>query len=190
MKKLLIIILFFMVSCGQVPETRYFTIDYDFAGADSAEGKGMLYIRKFKSDPIYFQDKLIYKTSRYELKFDNYRRWVLVPADLLTFKAAEHLRRTGLFEWVTLITPHEHECLALNGTIKNFEEYVENNKRMVIVTILFDLQKDQESDLFWAKEISSTVPIKNPGAEGIIQAMSKATQQVFDELANNLRDVH
>ncbi len=189
MKRLFLIVLLFLVSCGNVPETRYFTIDYDFTKPGSTHGKGVLYIKKFKSDPIYFQDKLIYKTSRYEIKFDNYRRWVLAPSDLLTYKAAEHLRRAGLFEWVSLVTPRDKECLTLDGTLKNFEEFVENGKRAVKVTILFELEKNLDDGFFWVKEISSTVPINNPGIDGIIQSMSAATQNVFDELAEDLKNM-
>jgi len=189
MKKLLLIVLLFLISCGQIPETRYFTIDYDYTTPGSTGGKGMLFIKKIKSDPVYFQDKLIYKSSRYEIKFDNYRRWVLSPADMLTYKAAEHLRRKDLFERVTLVTPQQQECLVLSGLLKNFEEFVENNKRLAKVTILFKLQKNQDNKIIWEKEISSTVPINDPGVEGIIRSMSQATKQVFDELSENLSDL-
>ncbi|MBN2412044.1 membrane integrity-associated transporter subunit PqiC [candidate division KSB1 bacterium] len=189
MKRLFLIVMLFLVSCGSVPETRYFTIDYDFTTHGSTDSKGVLFIKKFKSDPIYFQDKLIYKTSRYEIKFDNYRRWALAPSDLLTYKAAEHLRQAGLFKWITLITPRDKECLTLGGTLKNFEEFVENGKRAAKVTILFELEKNQDKGFLWVKEISSTVPINNPGSEGIIQSMSTATQKVFDELAENLKNL-
>ena len=189
MKKLLLIVLLFILSCGQIPETRYFTIDYDYTMTGSTGSKGVLFIKKFTSDPIYFQDKLIYKTSRYEIKFDNYRRWVLAPSEMLKYKVTEHLRQSGLFDWVTMVTPREQEYLALSGTLKNFEELVENEKRMVKVTIFFQLQKHQDDKFIWSKEISSTVPINNFGVEGIIQSMSMATQQVFDKLAEHLSNL-
>ena len=189
MKKLLLIFMLFLLSCGQVPETRYFTIDYDYSMTGQSGGKGLLLIKKFKSDPVYFQDKLIYKTSRYEIKFDNYRRWVLAPSEMLTYKAAEHLRRAGIFERVTTITPRNKEFLILSGMLKNFEEFVENEKRIARVTVFFKLKKNHDETFIWTKEISSTVPIHNSGIEGIIESMSKATQQVFDELTGNLSDL-
>ena len=108
---------------------------------------------------------------------------------MLTHKAAEHLRRAGLYDWVTLVPPREKQNLTLNGTLKNFEELVVNEKRMAKVTIHFELQNSQPNELVWSKEISSSVPIENSGVDGIVQAMSTATQQVFDELARNLGDL-
>ncbi|HPG40631.1 MAG TPA: ABC-type transport auxiliary lipoprotein family protein [bacterium] len=186
MKKFAVLALLLVCACGQIPQTRYFTIDYDYQNGKSAAGNGVLYIKKFKSEPLYFQDKLIYKTSRYEVKFDNYRRWVLTPADLLTQKAAEHLDHAGLYTRVTLNPPTDRVCYTLESTVKNFEEIVENNQRYALVTILFELEQNEQSGIVWAEQFTARTPIIEKGEEGIIAAMSASTRQVFDELVVKL----
>ncbi len=186
MKKFIIIALLFICSCGQIPQTRYYTIDYDYADSGKADGKGVLFVKKFKSEPLYFQDKLIYKTSRYEVKFDNYRRWVLTPADMLTLKAVDHLGHSGLFTRVTLNPPDDKICYTLESTVKNFEEVIENMQRFALVTILFELEHAEQFGVVWAEQLTARTPITGAGEESIIAAMSASTRQVFDELVIKL----
>ena len=68
------------------------------------------------------------------------------------------------------------------GTIKQFEEYEENNSKYAIVSILFELTNATEKEMIWSKLLSKKVLISGADIDGIVRAMSEATQQVFDEL--------
>ena len=187
MKKL--VLLFFLVafiSCGKLPETRYFTLNYDMEQQPEA-GHGILFVKKFQTDPIYNNDKMIYKVSDYEVKFDNYRRWVLTPGDMLTVQATDHLRHSGMFDWVTNLPPRNREYKVLDGRVIHFEEIYEKEKRFVDVGIVFAMYLSHSEVPVLNKTIEQRVEITQPGVNGIVSAMSKATQMVLDQLVSDLK---
>ena len=92
-----ILVFLLLLSCGRVPESRYFTVDYSLPQRGAADGRGILFVQSFTADDVHAQDKLVYRTSDYEVKLDHYRRWISSPTEMLTKKATEHLREMAIF---------------------------------------------------------------------------------------------
>ncbi len=190
MKKYLLgfIATLFLMSCGHIPETHYFTINYPLVSSQNANGHGVIWVRKYDSDPLYSQDKFVYKTSEYEVKFDNYRRWVSTPVELLTLQTVEHLRASGAFANVTLFQPRQDTYLYLSGRIKKFEEVWWGDEHLADVALWINVAKAPEHETVWSGLLEQKVKIDGPSENAILRAMSKAVQNTLNELVEKVHE--
>jgi uncharacterized lipoprotein YmbA len=180
-----IVVLF---SCGHVPQTHYYTLDYPLAVDEHPARSGTLYVAKYKTEPPHDQDMLIYRPSPFQVKFDHYHRWIMSPADLLTQKTVDHLRALALFDRISLEPPRSSNCTMLSGTVKQFEEVIRGSARIARVELWIEICdfRNRNSDRLWSGSLSGETRIIEEGAEGIIKAMSQSTKQVLDDLADKL----
>jgi len=184
-----LIFVLFLISCGHVPETHYFTIDYPLVSAENANGHGILWVKKFDSDYLYSQDKFVYQISDYEVKFDNYRRWVSGPAELLTLQAVAHLRASGAFKRVTMVQPRSRNWLVLSGRIKKFQENVKGTDHSAQVALWLQVTSVPERKLIWSGLLQQKVPIEGGSEDAILKAMSQAVQNIYSDLVMKLETI-
>ncbi len=186
MKKMIMLLaLLPLLYCSRMPEIRYFTINYEFEKTSDTK-YDVLFVKNFKTEPIYNSDKLVYRVSDYEIKFDHYRRWVLTPAEMLSVQTLNDLRKSGLFNWVTDVLPRQKDFLRLEGMVLQFEETQQNGQRYANIKVLFSLHENETDDLRWNKELGANVLIDSPDSEGIVKATSQAVKLTMEQLVDEL----
>ena len=175
-----------LVACGKVPETHYYTLELEQLADASAKIGELLHVQPFDATSVLKYDKLMYKTSRYEIKYDAYRRWAATPSTLLSEKAVEYFQDSQLFDQVVMDMPTLKDGYSLFGFVNHFEESLKDGKRIALVSISFDVYNLSDRKRELHKSIESTAPIDGETIESIMGAMSNATQSVFDQLANDM----
>lgn len=173
-----------VVSCGKVPESHYYTLEFSKLAQQDQHIDALLHIQAFDASSILKYDKLAYKASQYEIKYDAYRRWAAAPSTLLSEKAVEYFRTSGLFNQVVSDAPIGVKGYSLFGCVNHFEESLQDGQRVALVSIdfsIYDLAGDRK--LTRHKSITKSAPIQEESIEGIMNAMSNAVQSVFDDLA-------
>ncbi|MBN1562171.1 membrane integrity-associated transporter subunit PqiC [candidate division KSB1 bacterium] len=179
----------FLLTCGRTPETHYFTLEWQqLSNADLQRG-GVLHIQNFDATPMLKNDKMIYKTSRYQIKYDNYRRWVMAPNSLLTYKAAEYFVESGLFDSVVFDIPRGSDSLSLFGRVNHFEEIDCDGEHKVVVSISFELTSVDTREPLLHTTIEKQAPVAGGAVDDIVAAMSQATKLVFDDLASKIAEL-
>lgn len=178
-----------LAACGNVPETKYFTIEWQKLSATTTTGKDILHIQPFDAAPMLKYDKMMYKTSMYEVKYDNFRRWAVAPGTLLSYKAAEYFQKTGLFDSVVLELPSGTQSYSLLGYVNHFEEIDYNNKHSVFVSVTFELTNFESRQPLLTTTIEKQVDVKAHSADAIVAAMSEAVKLVFDDLSTNIETI-
>jgi uncharacterized lipoprotein YmbA len=186
---LLCCFLMVMVSCGHMPESRYYTIDYSAPVNSTAAGRGVLFVQAFTADELYAQDMLVYKDSAYEVKFDHYRRWITPPADMLTQKAVEHFRSLAIFERVTIFPPRTNQYLTLSSRVNKFEEIDGPANQTAKVALWVEVENSEKHDILWSGSLAAEQSIAEKTPDGIVRAMSEATRKVFDQLGEKLKQI-
>jgi ABC-type uncharacterized transport system auxiliary subunit len=174
------------LACGSAPETRYFSVYYDVPMVSAKAGSKVLFVQKLTANPLLRTDKMIYKPSKYEYKFDYYRRWVEEPADMLTFLLVRHLRARGTFKDVTLAPLRSQAFYMLTGQLRRFEETFENGKHLARISLAIKVQDMKTQDMLFDDTLDSYSEISRPGEEGILDAMSEATKSLLDDLTEKL----
>jgi ABC-type uncharacterized transport system auxiliary subunit len=186
-KNLLLIFVFAMLNaCGNVPETHYYTVELKQLSQQNEHIGALLHIQAFDASTVLKYDKLMYKTSPYEIKYDAYRRWVATPSTLLSEKAVEYFRQSLLFDHVVMDMPQSREGYSLFGYVNHFEESLKNGQRLAVVSVAFDVYNLANRKLELHKNITQSAPIQNSTIDGIMAAMSSSVQSVFDELAKEM----
>jgi len=174
-----------VVSCGKVPETHYYTLEFKKLAQQEQHIDALLHIQAFNASSMLKYDKLVYKTSPYEIKYDAYRRWAATPSTLLSEKAFEYFRDADLFNQVVADAPIGVKGYSLYGCVNHFEESLQDGQRVALVSIdfnIYDLATNRK--VARHKSITKSAPILEESIEGIMNAMSSAVQAVFDDLTN------
>lgn len=179
-------VLLLFSACGQPPQTRYYTVEYQLLSQPQPVNPLPLFIRNFDAGPLLDQDHLLYKTSSYELKLDPYRRWILPPHQLLTDKARDYFQRRGIFSKVLYQIPPNREAYELVGHVQHFEEIAFGSQHSVHVAVWFELSHVGSKTVALSQVFEKSVTIVGDQPEDIIKAMSEATLAVLDDLASAL----
>ncbi|MBN1465706.1 membrane integrity-associated transporter subunit PqiC [candidate division KSB1 bacterium] len=178
-----------LLACGKTPETQYFTLEWQQLAAEQPPIGGVLHIQNFDAAPMLKNDKMTYKTSLYQIKYDNFRRWVMTPSTLLTHKAAEYFMQSGLFESVVLDVPRNSDSLSLFGRVNHFEEIDYGEGHHVRISISFELTDFDKREPLLNATIDKQAPVAAGAVEDIVAAMSQATKLVFDDLASKIAEL-
>ena len=109
---------------GNVPETRYFVIDYTL---ETSRNSGPVIpvsvgVDKFRSDAVYRTDKIVFRKVPYQVEFYPYERWGARPEEIVTDRMIDHLLATNRFREVIRATSGANSDYLVRGRVKRFEE--------------------------------------------------------------------
>ncbi len=188
MKKCVLWLLIFIVfSCGHVPPTHYYLLDISRPQASTAKKNAMLWIKEVSADAVHVQDRLIYRTSAFEIQYDPYRRWALTPTDMVKQEIMDYLRYTGLFSRISdRPSSLEQNFKSLSIRIREFEEYTSTAKRCGRVAFHVQIAEGVEDKLAWEGVLEAEADIKGSDAQAIVQAMSQAMEKTLQQLLEKL----
>jgi len=181
-------LLFF--ACGHAPQTRYFLIDVPRPKQVRAAKDTDLWLKEVRTDAVHNQDRLIYRTSPYEIHYDSYRRWALAPVEMVKQSTLDYLGRVGLFRQVAENLPNRQQpywCLSL--TIRQFEEVLTGTQRFARVALQVGVEEGLAGLSLWEGEVMAEAPIQGQDTEAIIQAMSTATEKTLQQLTAQLTKI-
>jgi ABC-type uncharacterized transport system auxiliary subunit len=178
-----LIILAFLFGCSNMPETRYFTLSHQSAENQAVSSDKVLIVKQFKSEPIYQQEKFVYRPSEYEVKFDHYRRWVQSPPQILTSRLIEYLKGRNDFKFVSSEIHRNEGYFQLDCKLIQFEEIISGSKRNATVGINYKLVKMPQGKMLACGSLTKIEMISGTDAEDIVKALSIAIFNIFNELA-------
>jgi uncharacterized lipoprotein YmbA len=189
-RKQLFVLLFLLLACGHVPQTRYFLVDVPAPARATAGKQVTLWIKAVDADAVHGQDRLLYRTSEYEVHYDPYRRWALMPAEMIQQKVLDYLRQSSLFRHVTERMPEPGVAVwSATITIRQFEEVVTSRGRVGRVAMRWQVNEGQSAKIVWEGEVQAEAAIQGSDAEGIIQAISKATESTLQQALQKLQSL-
>ncbi|MBN1999405.1 hypothetical protein JW935_17740 [candidate division KSB1 bacterium] len=178
-----------LFSCAGAPPIRYFTVDFQSTQKNDPKNRQVLYIQPFTGTQMYEQDRMIYKPSTHEITFDHYRRWISSPVVLMRQKSVDVIRGAGLFDRVCTELTDVPECLVLECRITRFEEVNLGTGHEMQAGLWVEISKWPGNRLLWQGELEGRTAVENISTEGIVKAMSKATERVLEQLVSTLKTV-
>ncbi|NLP09115.1 hypothetical protein GX408_01835, partial [bacterium] len=125
-----------LVACGHVPQTRYYVIAAPEPQPGAVKKELVLRLAPVTADAVHAQDRLIFRTSDYEVQFDPYRRWALAPNEMIQQSAMDFFTKAGAFKRVTASLPDPQERFwSLALAVRAFEEIVTPKRRFGRVSL-------------------------------------------------------
>jgi len=175
---------FFVLSgCAAVPETHYYTFQPTLAEAPHAPERASypfgLKVESFDGDAPYQQEKIVYRTSPYEVNFYEYRRWLRPPTELVAEQAIKQLNASRLFRSIQTGSFDATTRYVLEGRVLMFDQWYSEPKRSTVrVVIRYRLSDaDQEQGVLWDETFETAAATPNMEIIEVIKAFETAMQE-------------
>ncbi len=158
---------FFILSgCAGVPDTHYYTFQPTLVESpqepDQTSYPFGLYVESYGGDVPYQQDKIVFRSSAYEIKFYEYHLWLRPPTELVTEQVLKQLSASRLFRSVQEGSFDASTRYILEGRVLMFDQWYTEQKRSIVrVGIRYRLLNPElEQDILWDEtiETASTTP--------------------------------
>jgi len=176
-----------LVSCGHVPQTRYYLIAVPDPQPGVLKKELVLRLTSVSADAVHSQDRLIFRTSDYEVQFDPYRRWALAPTEMIQQSALDFFAKAGAFKRVTASLPDAQERFwSLALAVRAFDEIVTPERRFGRVSLQARVSEGMRDLPIWEGTLTAEETIQGTDANAIIRALSLATEKALQQLIEQL----
>ncbi|PID57079.1 hypothetical protein CSB45_09185 [candidate division KSB3 bacterium] len=174
-------VLLSLTACTSVPITHYYTFQPSLKVAPQAtesvaSSPFSLRVESFGGDIPYQQDKIIFRTSAYEVNFYEYHQWLRPPAELVTERVLDLAGASGLFQHVFEEESGELTRYMLDGRVLMFDQwYTKPTGSTIRVGIRYRLfAPELQDDPLWDDTIETTADTMNMEILGAIKAFETA----------------
>jgi ABC-type uncharacterized transport system auxiliary subunit len=186
MSKFIICIFLFsliLASCGSVPPTFYYRLDYDIntTSSDASAIPVKLGITSLKSDLLYESEKIVYRDSPYEAKFYNYRKWIAPPRKMIGEKLYKEYKQSQRFERVEQLPSNHKVDYVLGGRLLAFENWDEAEKWYGSVAIKFELLDNESREIVWEQTFSEKTIARNREPSEVVIAINQSLNLVIEK---------
>lgn len=167
-------------ACGSVPATYYYRVDYPAPppGAPAEPLPLTLAVGGFDSDVLYEGERIVYRSSPYEVQYYHYRRWVAPPRKLVADAVQQQFSASGAFRRVINSTAGERFDYLLRGKIEAFEEWDEKEAWFGSVAIAFVLYDAESGAVLWQNRYAEKTPAAQKDPLMVVEAISASLQRV------------
>jgi len=179
---------FFLCACllltlsgcsSRVPITHYYTFHpqpWKSQAAATAIFPHILAVDAFNADAPYQQERIVFRTSPYEVNFYEYRKWLRPPTDLVTEQVFRALKTSGFFHDVR--TYESGADYLLQGRIMMFEQWYEDQETSTVhVGIRYSVVTPDEDHIIWTNTIETSAKTPSLDILETIQAFETALQE-------------
>jgi len=173
----------FLSACGgKIPPTRYYTLNYPaLAPAADAKTNFVLEIEPFNASENLRDDRILYYESPTQFSYYEYHHWSPDPGTLVTEMTKRRLHEMAIFAHVRSAPTHEPADFVLRGRLLNFEELDYEPGGKVRVALEMHLLRASNHKTMWAERREVQIPITKSGVDGVVNALSSATDQILSQ---------
>lgn len=175
---LLCIILFW--GCANIPPTHYYTFRPDIekkAKTISPKYPYIVAIDTFEADIPYQQDKIVYRTSPYEVNFYEYRKWLRPLEELVTEQALKLVSSSGMFQDIHARAFDAYSDYIVRGRIKMFDQWYSEGAFSVQVRLEYYLVAPQEERIIWMDTVETKANIAKLEIVETVKGFETALQE-------------
>ncbi len=183
---LLTFFIFLIFNCSSVPVVRYYYLNYDISQNNNAKYPYVLGIEKFDSDEVYDNDCVIFRDTPYEVKYYVYKKWASYPKTMVSEKALEHLKASGLFKSVRFYPGFHNIDYLLRGYIKGFEEWDKPDGWYAKFSLECEFMNVHNDSTLFLLRTDRMVKANGKNVLEVAKSMSICVQQIFNELTTKI----
>jgi ABC-type uncharacterized transport system auxiliary subunit len=154
----------------------------------TSTAKATLIVRNFLAQDPYNQERLVYRTSPYQLDFYNYHRWAAAPTEQVTDWTRRYLRATLLFAKV-YPTGDGAADFTLTGKIRQLDEFDHEQTWEATLSVDFWLTRAEQRTPLWFQSYSATQQAAKRNPSAVAEAMSRNLETILGKLVTDLLPV-
>ena len=173
--------LLLLAACATAPEVRYFRVDPARpAPAAEAPLPVTLGVARVAAPEPYRQERIIYRTSPYEVQMYGADRWESSPVDMVGHALLERLRRSGLFRRVVPWRAGDAD-VRLDVRLRRFEEVDEADAWYGVVELEYEVVAGDGTSLLRGGS-DQRVRAEARTVDGVVRALSHGLAVSLDEV--------
>jgi cholesterol transport system auxiliary component len=175
-------------SSGSVPRDSYYRLGELSTPAPLEGGPipGVIDVPPFRAAGIVNERAILFRDGPSELSQYSYNHWFEPPGALLQRATIDTLRSAKAFDAVTSPELRLDRDYELLGNLRRFEHVPATSS--VVVEIDVSLRRVRGNQSLILRTYSAEVPAPGPGAGAAVSGFSKALDQIFTELLNDLME--
>lgn len=170
------------------PEVHHYLLALTIPHTLLPTTKATLVVRPFSASEPYTQDRLVYRTSPYQLDFYNYHRWAAPPAEQVTTWSRQYLRSSKIFTKV-YPTGEGMADFALGGRILQFDEIDNEQSWDATLSIDFWLTGLEQRKPLWSQSYTATQKTEKRNPAAVAAAMSRNLEVILGKLVADLASI-
>jgi ABC-type uncharacterized transport system auxiliary subunit len=147
-------------------------------------------VDRFTAAAPYNQEILLYREKAYLRQSDYYHRWRVLPAVMLSDFLARDFRESGLYRAILRYDSFNKADFRLEGDLTEFLEEDLEDARYGVLTLEATLVDESTSDssrwVVWQKHYSIREQCRMEGAQGLVEAMSRAAADLSLRLSADI----
>jgi ABC-type uncharacterized transport system auxiliary subunit len=171
----------FCCGCANIPLTHYYTFQPEVekkGGTKAPKYPYVMAVDTFEADVPYQQDKIVFRTSPYEVNFYEYHKWLRPPEELVTNQIVKLVSAAGMFQNVHARAFEAYSDYIIRGKIKMFDQwYKEDKTSFVQVHLEYYLIASEEEQIIWTDTVKTTADISNLNIVETVKGFETALQE-------------
>lgn len=176
----LLCITWLFCGCANIPLTHYYTFQPDIekkAETRSPKYPYIVTIDAFEADVPYQQDKIVFRTSPYEVNFYEYHKWLRLPEELVTEQVFKLVSAAGMFQNVHTQAFESYSDYIIRGRIKMFDQWYREGTSSVRVRLEYHLIATQEEHTIWMDTVETDINLSKLGIVETVKGFETALQE-------------
>lgn len=172
--------LFILNGCASVPPTHYYTFKPQIGLATDAISPQYpltLGVEVYEADIPYQQERIVFRTSPYEVDFYEYHRWLRPPTELVTDQVRKLLASSGLFQRVQPYTYETEPDYVIRGRILMFDQWYIGTSSSIQVALQYQLMQFLSAQVIWEDTIETTVSVSTLEVVETVKGFESAVQK-------------
>jgi ABC-type uncharacterized transport system auxiliary subunit len=179
-----------IVSCGAPPPKRYYTmansLQSDARYATPPLCALPLVVASVMAASPYEDDKIVFRSNDFEIRYYNYRFWVDPPEKMMMGLLQLRMSHSGLFETVEYRINSASDHLALYVKLNAVEERDRNEKWYARLAMSFVLKTADNESVIWTHEFDEERPAQVKSALGVVATLSDIYNTELNEVMESL----
>jgi uncharacterized lipoprotein YmbA len=170
------------------PPVHHYTLTVTLPEMAAATAQTSLIVRPLAAADPYNQERIVYRSSAYQVDFYNYHRWAASPSEQITDWTRRYLAGAGLFAKVFPSTDGSAD-LELGGKIRQIEEVDQEQTWDATLSIDFWLTRSGQHSPFWFQSYTATRRTTKRNPEAVAEALSRNLEDILGRLTSDLAPV-
>jgi uncharacterized lipoprotein YmbA len=178
-----------LCGCGAVPDKHFYAIA-NRAEAQGPVAAGPACARTAVVTPVeiavpYDDDRIVFRTGDYEVKYFNYDFWVSRPQEMFQQLLAQKLERARLFEGVDPQIASSRTHLALLVTIDAIELVATGELIEARLAMTLRLRDPSADASIWEHSFDTRRPVANEGRDVNVEETVRTLNAIYAAEASN-----
>ena len=167
-----------LCSCRTLPQTHYYVLEPQDMSSAEASGSGVTIGVEFQVDPIYDQDRIVYRIGEdaTEVGFYAYHRWAAPLARMLPGVVAAGLTGVGGVKRIEPATQGRDYDAYLYGRVLAFEEIDTHEGERILVRLSLNLLTEDGREL-WVEMLDHGAALSTDDVRGVVEQMRAALDE-------------